>query len=528
MSRTFNHSIFHHNGDSVFKGKYLSLNVIVMLFTLTFAFCDVYARAQGISLSENNATIEKILHDIEKQSGYGFFYKKQDVQSVKPISIHVEKYTLVQVLDELFGSLPLAYEIQGKIIAIKRKEISSIPAQQTAQELITINGVVHASSGALAGVSVLVKGTNKGTSTDGTGNFSIKVLPNSSLVFKSLGYLEKVIQLGTESATLDILMEPGMDNLEEVVVVGYGTVKKRDITGAVSTVKEEDIKSMPIVALDRALQGRIAGVQVTTNSARPGGSTSVRIRGTGSINASNDPLYVIDGFPTGDLNSINPADIESIEILKDASATAIYGSRGSNGVVLVTTKRGTKGQSNMNLEAYYGIQSLRHKIPLLNAREYAEFINEARINGGGQAYFDGSSADRPLPSQLGEGTDWQDVVFQNAPIQNYQLNFNGGDSKTQYSLSGGYYGQQGIIVDSEFKRYAMRANVDREVKSWLKVGISMQGAHTNSNNSRTETEGGASGGVTNAALNFAPVFPIYDANGVYYRDVSSLNPDYSL
>src|SRR5690606_23988329 len=269
-------------------------------------------------------------------------------------------------------------------------------------------------------------------------------------------------------------------DIDEVVVVGYGTMKRGDLTGAVSSVRESEIRATPIVALDRAMQGRVAGVNVTTNSARPGGTTTVRIRGTGSVNAGNEPLYVIDGFPTGDLNSININDIESMEVLKDASATAIYGSRGSNGVIMVTTRRGKVGRSIVSYDGYYGEQSVRRKIPLLNARQFAEFVNDANVNNGSVPYFDGSSDERPLPSSLGEGTDWQDVILRKATIQDHQLGISGGSEKTRYAISLGYYGQDGIVIGSDFKRYSLRTNVDSDVSSRLKVGLSAQGVHTSS------------------------------------------------
>ncbi|GAA4780086.1 TonB-dependent receptor [Olivibacter ginsenosidimutans] len=503
--------------------KRVPIRRIALLFFVLCWCYKAHALAQEIRLHAVNTKLEQIFREIEKQSGSGFFYKPSDLSSIAPISVDIQGQTLEQALATIFKSIPLEYTLEDKIIAVKPKKRTPTATAGIQQQDITITGSVKDASGPLSGVSVLLENTKRGTSTNGSGTFTIQAPVNTYLIFRSLGYEEQRVLITENSNKVDIILKASLGKLDEAVVVGYGAVKKRDITGSVASIKEEDIKSVPIASLDKALQGRIAGVQVTTNSAKPGGQTTIRIRGTGSINASNDPLYVIDGFPTGDLNSINPSDIASIEVLKDASATAIYGSRGSNGVVLVTTKRGSAGQSNISAEGYYGSQTIRHKIPLLNAQQYADFINEARSNGGGTAYFDGSSDDRPLPDQLGTGTDWQDVVFHNAPMQNWQVNFNGGDAKTQYALSGGYFDQDGIIVGSYFKRYSVRANVDRQTKSWLKVGLSMQGAHTLSNNSRTETEGGAAGGVTNAALNYAPVFPIYDANGVYYRDLSSLN-----
>ncbi|GAB3958447.1 TonB-dependent receptor [Spirosoma harenae] len=488
-----------------------------------------------ITIRVDDVALKTTLTRLERIANVDFVYSPNAIPVMRKVSLQAQNQELAIVLERLLRPLGLTYQVvSGQIvIQLLPKEQSSTSEQmEPVVESLpvvadrSITGTVKSETGqGLPGVSVVVKNTTRGTTTDAEGKYKLS-LPDESpatiLVFSFVGYKNQEVPIGN-STTIDLQLVPDDKSLNEVVVVGYGTVKKSDLTGSVARIDESIIKATPIVSLDRAMQGRIAGVQVTSNSAAPGGSSTIRIRGTGSVNAGNDPLYVIDGFPTGDLNSINPNDIESIEILKDASATAIYGSRGSNGVVLVTTKRGKSGQSTINFESYYGVQSVRRKIPLLNAREYATFINEARINGGGTAYFDGSTAARPLPESLGEGTDWQDEIFRTAPIQNYQLSFTGGETKTRYAISGNYYNQQGIIQNSYFKRFSLRANLDREVKPWLTIGLSMQGAHTRSNSSRTDTDGGAAGGVTNAALNYAPVFPIYASPGIYYRDQSTLN-----
>lgn len=390
---------------------------------------------------------------------------------------------------------------------------------------VTISGKVSDDAGdPLPGVSVMVKGTQQGTATDATGEY--KLVLNSlpvSLVFSFVGYISKEIKV-TSQSHLSVSLAADTKALEEVVVVGYGTVKKSDLTGAVSKIGEGNIKATPIVSLDRAMQGRAAGVQVVSNSARPGGSSTIRIRGSGSVNASNDPLYVVDGFPTDNLNSINPNDIESIEILKDASATAIYGSRGSNGVVMVTTKHGKAGKTVVAYEGYYGVQSVRRKIPLLNGQQFAEFVNEAQVNNGGTPYFDGSNADRPLPSAIGAGTDWQDAILQNAPMQNHQLGISGGSEKSRYAISFGYYDQGGIIKNSDFKRYTLRSNIDSDISSRVKVGLTFQGAYTESNDAQTEPTGNlAYTGVISAAMNYSPTFKMYNDDGTYYKNQGQLN-----
>ncbi|MFT4032604.1 MAG: TonB-dependent receptor [Siphonobacter sp.] len=503
----------------------------IALLNLCYAF-PVDAQSvldQPISLSVEEQEVSIVLSKLEKLANVKFTYLPQQIQASRKVTLNAINQRLAAVLAQLFENTSISIEVvNDRQIILRNSPPPVLKEDMTLEATVdrSITGTVKSESGeALPGVNVIVKNSNRGISTDGEGKFSLSIPDNAEyLLFSSIGYQTQEIPIGNRTS-FEITMKAQNQSLDEVVVIGYGTVKKSDLTGSVAKIDETSIKATPIVALDRAMQGRMAGVQVTSNSAAPGGGTTIRIRGTGSVNAGNDPLYVIDGFPTGDLNSINPSDIESIEILKDASATAIYGSRGSNGVIMVTTKRGKAGQSTINFESYYGVQSVRRKIPLLNAREYADFINDARINAGGVAYFDGSSAAQPLPETLGKGTDWQDEVFQTAPIQNYQLSFTGGETKTKYAISGSYYDQQGIIINSYFKRFSLRANLDREVKPWLTIGLSMQGAHTRSNSSRTGagTDGGANGGVTNAALNYAPVFPVYASSGVYYRDQSTLN-----
>ncbi|CAG5000013.1 TonB-dependent receptor P3 [Dyadobacter sp. CECT 9275] len=394
----------------------------------------------------------------------------------------------------------------------------------TASSDITISGTVSdEKNDPLPGVSVIVKGTQHGTITDPNGKFSLDVPdPASKIIFSFVGYLSQEITVGNQG-NINIVLKLDTKALEEVVVVGYGTVRKSDLTGSVTKVGEANIKATPISSLDRAMQGRAAGVQVVTNSARPGGGSTIRIRGSGSVNAGNDPLYVIDGFPTGNLNSINTDDIESIEVLKDASATAIYGSRGSNGVVLVTTKRGKAGKAVISYDGYYGNQSVRRTIPLLNARQFAELVNEAQTNNGGKPYFDGSTADKPAPTTLGAGTDWQKVVLRDAPIQSHQLSVSGGTDKSRYAISFGYFGQDGIILNSNFKRYTLRANLDNDLSTRLKVGLTMQGAYTTGSNARTEVDGNAGGGVISAALSYSPTFPVRNANGSYFKNQGTLN-----
>ncbi|MCY7358164.1 MAG: SusC/RagA family TonB-linked outer membrane protein [Rudanella sp.] len=406
----------------------------------------------------------------------------------------------------------------------------SAQPQEVADE--TVTGRVTSETGeGLPGVSVVVKGTNRGTTTDATGSYRIAV-PNTEtvLVFSFVGYLSQEITIGKRN-TVSISLQPDNKILNEVVVVGYGQVRKSDLTGSVSTVPVDEIRKLAVTSLDQQLQGRAAGVQITQNSGAPGGSTTIRIRGGNSIQGDNEPLYVIDGVPFKNdgagsgasfnvLSTLNPNDIETISILKDASSTAIYGSRGSNGVVIITTKRGKAGKSTINFDAYYGVQDVRRKYPVLNGRQYAQSVNDANTNEGRPAAYTPAQVDA-----FGEGTDWQDEIFRQAPIQNYQLSFSGGDERTQYAIGGGYFKQGGIVTNSDFDRYSFRINLDRKLTDRIKIGNSLTVNRTVTNQSRTDGNLGSGGLVTSSAVLFPPILPVYEPDGTYVLAASNFTAD---
>ncbi|MEP7141861.1 MAG: TonB-dependent receptor [Ferruginibacter sp.] len=385
-----------------------------------------------------------------------------------------------------------------------------------------VTGKVTADNGSpLANVNVVVKGTAIGAITDANGNFAI-TMPDQGgvLVFTYVSYLQMEVAVGSNQKTINVSLSQKSTDLNEVVMIGYGSTKKSDLTGAVASIKADDLKRTQVTTFDQALQGRAAGVQVTQLSGKPGAETSIRIRGTSSINAGNEPLYVIDGMLVSSdgadistgvtrgprisaLSSINPSDIESIEILKDASATAIYGSRGANGVVLITTKRGRAGVGTFNFEMYQGVQEISHKVEVLNADQFANLVNDAKLNANATPVY-------VNPKNLGKGTDWQDDLLRSAPMANYQLSFSGGDDKTKYAISGGYFNQKGIILNSDFKRYSFRTNLDREVTKRITVGTSLTFSRISSKGVLTNA-GQIVPGVTTSALLFNPILPVYDS-----------------
>jgi TonB-linked SusC/RagA family outer membrane protein len=324
-----------------------------------------------------------------------------------------------------------------------------------------ITGVVSDNDGnPMPGVNVVVTGLTQGTTTDTNGSYSLEIPQSAkSLTFSFIGMISQEVTIGT-SNQINITMDELAVGLDEVVVIGYGTVKKSDLTGSVSSIKPIELSAFPTVNAVQALSGRVAGVQIKQNTGAPGGSISVRIRGTNSIKGSNEPLYVVDGFPVSgtSLTFINNSEIESMEILKDASATAIYGSRGANGIVLVTTKSGKAGKTRVDIESNIGFQSLSNKLELTNATEYARIYNEMLANDGLAPYF--SEADI---NNMGEGFDWQDFVFRKALLQSHEVSVSGGNEKTQFSLSGSIFEQEGIIKNSFHNRYSFRANMNHNI-----------------------------------------------------------------
>jgi TonB-linked SusC/RagA family outer membrane protein len=409
---------------------------------------------------------------------------------------------------------------------------SLLTGAELIQRMVKINTIAFVVGGKVTsetnegvpGVNVLLKGTSIGSTTNAEGNYSIS-LPdgNGTLVFSYIGYSTEEVPVNNRSI-INVSLVPDIKSLSEVVVVGYGTQQRRDVTGAIASVNANDIKALPLTSLDQALQGRAAGVQVTQNSGAPGGSVSVRIRGVGSINGS-EPLYVIDGFPTqGGLNSINPNDIESIEILKDAGASAIYGSRASNGVVLVTTKRGKSGKGKIEFDSYYGIQGPWKKIDVLNGPEFATLANEAFTNSNTdpRRATENQEPLNPLwanPSSL-PTYDWQDAIFQNAPIQNYNLAISGGTEKLRSAITASYFRQEGLIVNSHYQRFTFRANNDFEVTPKLKFGNSLTIARENSRSVPTDRD---FDGILQTAYQMHPMQPIFSPDGMQSETLFGLD-----
>lgn len=368
----------------------------------------------------------------------------------------------------------------------------------------TIKGVVKDTAGnGIPGVSVQIKGTQQGTVTKGNGEYSLVVNQNdASLEFSFVGFKTETISVNGRS-DFNVVLQPATGEMETVVVIGYGSQKKKDLTGSVAVVGAADIANRPIVNAGEALQGKAAGVQVTSVSGKPGAGLSIRVRGSSSISAGNDPLYVVDGIPMTDISAYNPNDIESISILKDAASAAIYGTRAANGVVVITTKKGKNGQSRVDLTTYFGTSTTTKKLHMMNAKHYQDYANEV--------YGAGTITDAMIAAT---DINWQDEVFKTGNQKSYQLAVSGGNEKTQHYLALGYMDQTGMIKPATFDRMNARLNLTSKVTKWLTVTTSTLASRTRSNDV-TDNTGVARGGVVLSALATPSTVPRYKSNGIY-------------
>ncbi len=357
----------------------------------------------------------------------------------------------------------------------------------------------------LIGVTVMIINSSKGTVTDINGTFALEVAPNSKLQFSYTGYKSKTVEVNGQS-NLAIIMGFNNQQLDEVVVVGYGTKNRRDITSSVASVSTDGIEKKPFVRLENALQGKAAGVQVTQYSGKPGNAISIRVRGATSLSAGNEPLYVLDGVPILSTEGINPADVASIQVMKDASASAIYGARAANGVVLITTKRGMKGQSQISVSSNIGISQVTKKIPLLNSQQYVDLVNESYTNAGQSPVLN--------EEDFSANTNWQDEIFRNAVTSDLQISFSGGTEKSNYFLSANRSKQEGIVLASDFQRLNFRLNLDNQIRDWVKVGTRITVSKIDFNNVPDNSRVNQ-GGVILGALSSPPIIGIYNEDGTY-------------
>jgi TonB-linked SusC/RagA family outer membrane protein len=526
------YDLFNHNvWIRIMKISSLQFLLVLLFFKISFAH-DGKAQEilkRRISFSAQNQDAEVVIKRIEKLANVQFLFSREIVQSKRKVTYQANNEELFGVLEHILTPLNLTYEVVGQQILIKRQpaptpflpQNSPQEASLTEIKQIDIAGRVTSDDGqGLPGVNIQVKGTVKGTSTDANGDYKL-TLPDANgvvLVFSYVGYVTKEVTVGAQKI-INVRLEADNKTLNEVVVVGYGTQRKRDMTGAVVSVNEATLKEVPAPNLLNQLKGRAAGVSIVSNGSTPGSQGTIRIRGNRSITTGNGdgldgPLVVVDGIPFGGLNDINPDDITSLEILKDASATAIFGSRGAGGVILITTKRGKTGKPVLTYDGYHGVTSIMGKYNVMNGEQYAKFKDlSAALNtqGAGTTAYPLTEEEKANLA-AGVSTDWQDLLYKPGFNTSHQLGLQGGVENTQYGLGIGYFNETGIMPNQDFQRMNIRATIDQKIGKRVKIGL-------NTINTLTYRNDPAGGGVPTELVRLSPLIKPYNDDGTV-----NLNP----
>lgn len=511
--------------------KLLLLMRITMLQTalLLGTFCSLQAnRLHGqeilnkpVRMAAEKIAIQKVIENLERQTGVDFIYSSNVIEAKRKVFCNSYDTNLGQFFDQFFKPLGIGFRVVTDHIVLfplpqndQTSDAANTDKINTPAGIVVSGTVVNDKDEPMEGATILVKGTKLAAVSDSKGFFKIEVPDeNAELVISYGGFASFTVIVGRQTL-LSIKLTPVNNKLNDVIVIGYGSQKRAKVTGAIASVTAKDLNGIALTGLDQALQGQVSGVQVTQNSGEPGGGVSIRIRGVGSINSTNEPLYVVDGVPYGSLNAINPNDIERIDVLKDASAASIYGSRASNGVVLVTTKHAKKGLA-ISLDGYVGVQNVAKKLDVLNGPQFALLANENLVNGG---VIPNPAWSNPATVQ---NNDWQSAIFQTAPIQNYNVSIASGSDKSSSLFSFGFFDQGGIIVGSDYQRFTARLNTDYSISKKLKVGIVLNGAFDKKNNVTSASD---FAGALNNAVSMQPTSPIKTSqNGLF-----GLNPDGSI
>ena len=524
----------------------MRLTLLLLVVSVFSAFSNSYAQKTKLDIDLRNVSVKEVLDAIESQSEFFFMYNNKQVDVDRKVDVDAKSNTVEVVLQKLFTGTNTNFKVVNRQILLFPNDAVNI-TEQTSKK---VTGKVTDSTGAsLPGVSVVVKGTTSGVITDNSGNFSISIPEKSILQFSFVGMKTLEVAVGNKS-TINVALAEESIGIEEVVAVGYGTQKKTDLTGSVATVTSENLKQRAVTTFGEAMIGQVAGVQIQQINGAPGGEgLSVRVRGTGSITQSSEPLYVVDGYPMegGAFRLLNPSDIESMQILKDASSTAIYGSRGANGVIIINTKKGKSGTPVISLNAYVGVQQREKTIEMMNRDQYVSWFNDGR----NQAWLDASiiSADpnktphtindlnsrrKLYPSastqyMIPDGTggslynfldpasvaqlpdnNWQNLLFRNAKMEQYELSMTGGTDKTQYAFAASYMKQDGISINTDYNRFNFKTNISSKISDNLQIGINMNAYYSTAN----EQANGKDAPIM-YALNLPPIYPLRNADGTY-------------
>ena len=502
----------------IFMRTFLTLSIIAC--SLPFIFAE---NTHGQTLKETNITyrvketsIDNVFNQLSKLTGYHFFYDESVLEEIEPVNVQVKNGSIDHILTDITRQTGLQFKKINNTISVSRTQPS--PVANVVNQSKKVTGIITDENGVpIIGVNVIEKGTTNGVITDIDGAFSISVSENSTLQISYIGYLSQESAVRNVSQ-LNIVLKEDMQALEEVVVIGYGTQRARDITTSAANISMKNIKDMPVSGLDQSLTGQVAGVMINSSNGIPGGGPQIQIRGLGAVGAGSQPLYVVDGFPLpvtsgqreNPINDIPPQDIASITVLKDAAATAIYGSRGANGVIMVTTHRGKSGPPRVQLNAYTGIAQVinKEKPDLMNAREFAQFQKERHEDDG-----------TPVPDVYknpeiyGKGTNWFDEITRVAPTTEVNLSISGGNDKITSYFSAGFMDQQGVVLKTGYRRFSVRGNIDAQLSKQIKIGINVAPTFTFKDRSITAGDGRST--EIGWAMTANPIPSVYNEDGSY-------------
>lgn len=443
-------------------------NTLLALFVFagTAFATESYSQTMKVTVVADNMSTGKVISEIEKQTDYLFVYNVNEVNLKRNVKVNAQNKSVAEVLNKVFEGTDIYYAMEGKNIMLMSKAKDGKVAQQANK----VTGIVKDTNGEpIIGANVTVKGQSIGTITDIDGRFVLDAPKDAVLQITYIGYVSQEVKV-SGNKELNVVSKEDTETLDEVVVIGYGTAKKSDLTGATAQIKPEALTSSVVGNALESLQGKAAGVAVF-NDNKPGASPSIRVRGSGSITASNEPLYVVDGFPLmdGNISDLNPSDIESMEILKDASSTAIYGSRGANGVVMITTKKGKSGTKNLSVNTSVGVQMPGRLANLISGEDFINFMNAGYKNQGSNIPFSG------IPSTYTTDTNWEKEILENSSLlQDYSITFDGSSNKTNYMLSTGFYNQEGLLKAQNYQKYTFHGNLQHSFNKWLTVGANTQ------------------------------------------------------
>lgn len=485
----------------------------LFLFAGTAFATESYSQTTKVTVMANKISTGKVINEIEKQTDYLFVYKVNEVNLKRTVQVNAQNKSVAEVLNKVFEGTDIYYAMEGKNIML----MSNTKTREATQQTNKVKGVVKDKAGIpIIGATIMEKGTTNGTVSDLDGKFSLPMVNQGTIVISYIGYITQEIKVDPKG-DLIIVLEEDTETLDEVVVVGYGAIQKRSVSTAISTVKGGKISDMPTSNISQSLVGMSSGITLQQISGEPGAAPAIRVRGSGSINSGNDPLFVIDGYPTTDselFNNINPADIADIQILKDAASSAIYGSKAGNGVIIVTTKQGQTGKAKVSFSAQAGWSEAQKYVDVLQANDYLDMIIEARTNNGTIKNF-------PQLIQMRESekyvnTNWQDAIFGNA--QNYRgtATITGGTETLKYNFSANYQNEDGILLSSYYRRTGIKGGFEANLSKKVKLGINLN--TTYSKKRLQQPTGGNTEDVTGViaqALSMPPILPVYQPNGDY-------------